>query len=105
MRKPKMLSYQKLDVYRCAVEFLALVAAILSKLPQGYSFLSDQLKRAATSIPQNIAEGVGKPTEADRSKYLGIARGSAMECVENPSASSFLVAAKKRFLPYRTVPA
>jgi four helix bundle protein len=30
-------------------------------------------------MPQNIAEGVGKPSEADRSRYFGIARGSAME--------------------------
>ncbi len=75
-----MLSYQKLDVYQCAIEFLALVAVIVSRLPRGYSFLADELKRAAMSIPQNIAEGVGKPTEADRSRYFGIARGSAMEC-------------------------
>jgi four helix bundle protein len=75
-----VLSYQKLDVYQCAIKFLALVASILCKLPRGYSFLADELKRAAISIPQNIAEGVGKPTEADRSRYFGIARGSAMEC-------------------------
>jgi len=75
-----VLSYQKLDVYRCAIEFLALVAVIVSKIPRGYSFLADELKRAGVSIPQNIAEGVGKPTQPDRSRYLGIARGSAMEC-------------------------
>jgi four helix bundle protein len=75
-----MLSYQKLDVYKCAIQFLALVAVILSKLPRGYAFLADELRRAAMSIPQNIAEGIGKPTETDRSRYLGIARGSAMEC-------------------------
>jgi four helix bundle protein len=32
------------------------------------------------SIPKNIAEGVGKPGLADRSRYFGIARGFAMEC-------------------------
>jgi len=75
-----VLNYPKLDVYRCAMEFLALTAVIFNKLPRGYSSLADEPKRAAMSIPQNIAEGVGKPTEADRSRYLGIARGSAMEC-------------------------
>jgi four helix bundle protein len=75
-----MLSYQKLDVYKCATEFLAQVPLILSKMPRGYAFLSDELKRASISIVQNIAEGVGKTTEADKSKYYGIARGSAMEC-------------------------
>jgi four helix bundle protein len=75
-----MLSYKKLDVYQCAIQFLAVVAGIVQKIPRGYSFLADELKRAAVSIPQNIAEGVGKPKEVDRSRYFGIARGSAMEC-------------------------
>ncbi len=75
-----MLSYQKLDVYQCAVQFLALTALLINRIPRGYSFLSDELKRASVSIPQNIAEGVGKPGVADRSRYSGIARGSAMEC-------------------------
>ena len=75
-----MLSYQKLDVYQCAIQFLALAAVILGGLPRGYSFLADELKRASISISQNIAEGVGKSTEADKSRYWAIARGSAMEC-------------------------
>ena len=32
------------------------------------------------SIPLNIAEGVGKPSTAERQRYHSIARGSAMEC-------------------------
>lgn len=76
-----MLSYEKLDVYKCAIQFLILVATILARIPRGYSFLSDELKRASVSIVQNIPEGVGKPTEPDRSRFFGIARGSAMECV------------------------
>ena len=75
-----MLSHEKLDVYQCAIQFLILVATILSKIPRGYSFLADELKRASVSIVQNIAEGNGKPTEPDRSRYFGISRGSAMEC-------------------------
>jgi four helix bundle protein len=52
----------------------------VQRISRGYSFLTDELKRAALSILQNIAEGVGKPSEADRSRHFGIARGSAMEC-------------------------
>ena len=74
-----MLSYQKLDVYQCSIQFIALVALLICKLPRGYFFLADELKRASVSIPQNVAEGVGKRAVADRSRYLGIARGSAME--------------------------
>ncbi|MEP6864708.1 MAG: four helix bundle protein [Deltaproteobacteria bacterium] len=39
----------------------------------------DQLRRSAQSIPLNIAEGAGKTGRADKARYYGIARGSAME--------------------------
>ncbi|HEV8132220.1 MAG TPA: hypothetical protein VGQ81_13285 [Acidobacteriota bacterium] len=41
-----MLSYQKLDVYQCAIEFLALAAEIIKQVPRKYSFLADHLKEA-----------------------------------------------------------
>ena len=75
-----MLDYEKLDVYQCALRFAALVFQILQKIPRGHSELADQLKRATLSIPLNIAEGAGKPTAKDRSRFHAIARGSAMEC-------------------------
>ena len=73
-----MLAHKKLDVYRCAVDFLGL--AIRVELPRGYASLGDQLRTAALSMPLNIAEGVGKTSEDDKARFFGIARGSAMEC-------------------------
>jgi len=75
-----MLAHEKLDVYQCAIQFLALAARLVDGLPKGQAALSDQLRRAALSISSNIAEGSGKPTTADRKRFAGIARGSAMEC-------------------------
>ena len=75
-----MLAYERLDVYQCSIEFLALSTTILGALPKGNAGLGDQLRRAALSVPLNIAEGTGKPTVADRKRFSGIARGSAMEC-------------------------
>jgi len=74
-----MLSFQKLDVYRCAIEFLVLSRRIRRSAARGNADLVDQLRRSAQSIPQNIAEGAGKVSRADKARYYGIARGSAME--------------------------
>ena len=75
-----MLDYEKLDVYRCAIEHLAFVFKSIPNIPRGYSALVDQWRRAAMSVPLNIAEAVGKTSEADRSHRYAIARGEAMEC-------------------------
>jgi four helix bundle protein len=75
-----MLSFQRLDVYQRAIEFLALVGDIAGELPKGHAERSDQLVRAAESVVRNIAEGAGRWSEADSAKHYKIARGEAMEC-------------------------
>ena len=75
-----MLDYERLDAYRCALEFAVLSFGILEDLPRGHSQLADQLKRATISVPLNIAEGSGKTSQRERARYHSIARGSAMEC-------------------------
>ena len=77
---PAMLDYEKLDVYRCSIEHLAMVFKWLSLLPRGHAALGDQWRRAATSVPLNIAEATGKPSIGDRANKFAIARGEAMEC-------------------------
>jgi len=52
-----MLSFQRLDVYQRAIEFLALVYDIVDQLPKGHGDRADQLVRAAESVVRNIAEG------------------------------------------------
>jgi four helix bundle protein len=75
-----MLSFQRLDVYQRAIEFLALVYDVVDDLPKGHVERADQLTRAAESVVRNIAEGAGRWSEADASKHYKIARGEAMEC-------------------------
>jgi four helix bundle protein len=48
-------------------------------MPRGHADISDQLRRAAMSIPLNIAEGVGKTINKDRARPR-TARGSPVEC-------------------------
>jgi four helix bundle protein len=73
-------NYEKLDVYRCAMELLAHVYLLVDKLPKGFSHLADQLRRACLSIPLNIAEGSGKSSPQERMRFFEIARASALEC-------------------------
>lgn len=52
--------HQKLDVYKVAIQWIILSEKIALQLPRGRAYFVDQLQRAATSIPLNIAEGAGK---------------------------------------------
>ncbi|MDF1741695.1 MAG: four helix bundle protein [Verrucomicrobiales bacterium] len=71
--------HEKLTVYQRAIDFAKWVPAPLAKIPKSAALWS-QLDRAATSIPLNIAEGNGKWTAKDRSRFFDIAKGSALEC-------------------------
>jgi four helix bundle protein len=75
-----MLSFQKLDVYRCSIEFLALSVSLPDRLPRGHAELADQLRRAALSVPLNIAEASGRTSPGETARHFTIARGSATEC-------------------------
>src|SRR5688500_12616727 len=75
-----MLSFQRLDVYQRAIEFLALTMDIIEALPsRGYADRADQLTRSAESTVRNIAEGAGRWSAQDSAKHYKIARGEAME--------------------------
>jgi len=79
-RQAGVLSFQRLDVYQRAIEFLALACEIVEDLPRGHAERADQLIRAAESVVRNIAEGAGRWTPRDSGKHCRIARGEAMEC-------------------------
>ena len=73
-------NHDGLDVYRLAVEFTIETDKIVKSLPQGRSYLADQLRRAAASIPLNIAEGAGEFSPGDKARFFRMARRSATEC-------------------------
>jgi four helix bundle protein len=74
------MNCRNLDVYQAAVRFLPLATAIADGLPPRYASMAEQLRRAALSIPLNIAEGTGKTSRPDQRRFYAIAHGSAMEC-------------------------
>ena len=83
--------HEKLTVYQDAIRFTAWADELLETLPKSLAAY-DQLDRASTSIPLNIAEGNGKHTAPDRCRFFDIARGSALECA---ACLDVLVAKKK----------
>ena len=75
-----MFGHERFEAYQISIKFLKLALSLADNIPSGYCMVKDQFKRAALSIPLNIAEGSGKSSIADKNRFYGIARGSAMEC-------------------------
>jgi len=76
----KLLDHEKLTVYQVAIEFVILADDVIEHLPRGRAYLSDQLQRAALSIPLNIAEGAGEYAVDEKARFYRMAKRSATEC-------------------------
>jgi len=75
-----MQDFRKLKVWAFAHEFALSVYDATVRFPPTETYsLTSQLRRSATSIPSNIAEGCGRGSNADLARFLQIARGSASE--------------------------
>ena len=76
----KARNFREYKVWQDAVAFATLVYDVTSKLPWfEKKGLCDQLQRAVVSISSNIAEGAGRPSDADFAHFLDQALGSAYE--------------------------
>jgi four helix bundle protein len=74
--------FQRLEIYHLALEYTDQCYAVTEKLPRAEDFnLKSQLTRAATSIALNIAEGSTTQTDAEQSRFLGMALRSLVETV------------------------
>lgn len=70
----RQFDHEKLKVYQASVQFVAWVTELLKTLPKSLA-VYNQLDRASTSVPLNIAEGNGKFTPKDRCKFFDICVG------------------------------
>ncbi|MGB9474366.1 MAG: four helix bundle protein [Candidatus Udaeobacter sp.] len=89
-----LLDHEKLEVYQTSLEFITWTVHLLEDLP-GKAAVRNQLDRASTSVPLNIAEGNGKFTSLDRCRFFDNARGSALEsagCLDVIVAKKFVSA-------------
>ncbi len=73
-------SYKDLKVWQTGCELVKSVYKVSSLFPQEERYgLSQQIRRAAVSVPSNIAEGYGRGSTAEYLRFLRIARGSLYE--------------------------
>lgn len=76
----KVNTYKDLIVWQKAMEMTIALYQIVKKLPKEETYaLSDQMRRAAISIPSNIAEGFGRNSKKEYIQFLFIANGSVCE--------------------------
>ena len=76
----RIRDYKDLEVWQEAVELCADIYRLAESLPAQERYgLCSQMCRAAVSIPSNIAEGYGRGSRGDYSRFVKIARGSAAE--------------------------
>ena len=94
MPSPLYFDHEKLDVYQLSIAFTAWLSTLLDSAPR-LGDVKDQLDRASTSVPLNIAEGNGKYTTKDRCRFFDIAHGSALEC----AAALDILVAKAKLTP------
>lgn len=76
MEKP----HRRLDAWNSSVDLVMAIYQITERFPQEERFaLISQLRRAATSVPSNIAEDAARQTKKEFANYIHIAQGSLSE--------------------------
>ena len=87
-------NFHNYKVWQDAVDFATLVYNTTSKLPWfEKKGLCDQLQRAVVSISSNIAEGAGRPTDADFAHFLDQSLGS-----DNEVETQLLISKNLRYI-------
>ena len=77
---PRVKSFRDLLVWQRSMEVTVVAYRLTQGFPREEVFgLTSQLRRAAVSIPSNIAEGQARPNTRELRQFLGIARGSNCE--------------------------
>jgi len=75
-----MQNYKELQVWQKGIALTTELYKLTGKFPDSEKFgLTSQIRRAATSVPANIAEGWGRGSTKEYIQFLFVARGSLME--------------------------
>ncbi|WDT75296.1 MAG: four helix bundle protein [Candidatus Manganitrophus sp.] len=72
--------HKKLDAWKLSVDLVTHLYKVTASFPKDEQYgLTNQIRRAAVSIPSNIAEGAARQTKKEFVNYLHIAQGSLSE--------------------------
>jgi four helix bundle protein len=92
-------SYRELIAWQKAMDFAAEVYRVTRSFPKEEMYgVTSQLRRAAVSIPSNIAEGQGRQTTGEFRQFLGHARGSLLE-----TETQVLLSERLEYLDHKTI--
>jgi four helix bundle protein len=79
--RPAARSFRDLHVWSKSHEFVLAVYEFTAKFPRQETYgLAAQMRRAAVSIPANIAEGFRRRGRVDKARFMNLAEGSLEEC-------------------------
>ena len=74
------MNHKELDVWKKSMDLVELIYKLSSSFPENERFgLTSQIRRAAVSVPSNIAEGAGRKGDKEFVQFLHIALGSLSE--------------------------
>ncbi|MEZ5426013.1 MAG: four helix bundle protein [Pyrinomonadaceae bacterium] len=94
----KMRPHEKLDVWKMSVDLVVKIYDCTKHFPPDEKFgLTSQIRRAAVSVPTNIAEGAARRFDKEFLQFLSVAQGSASEL-----ETELLIASKLGFIEKRT---
>lgn len=92
-------SYSDLKVWNRAMDLTDEIYRLVRKLPREELYgLSDQMRRAAVSVPSNIAEGKGRQSNNEFRKFLLFANGSCLEL-----QTQLLICVRQKYLSEKDV--
>lgn len=71
--RKQQFDHERLDSYQVGLDLVVLIDQVVEQLPRGRGYLADQLQRAGTSVPLNIAEGAGEYSSSERGRFYRMA--------------------------------
>ncbi len=95
-----MRNFRNYEVYQNSMTFVTNIYTITKSFPEAEKFgLTNQLRRAAVSVPSNIAEGASRKSEKEFSRFIEIALGSCFEI-----ETQLTIATNLNYISKETIP-